>query len=71
MADGVDRLRQLWKSPWRVAIFALGGAVAGLAWFQLVGCNGSCPLTGSAWRSATYFAAVAAVVGIPARAPRK
>ncbi len=71
MANGVDRLRQFWKSPWRVAIFALGGAAAGLAWFQVVGCNGSCPLTGSAWRSATYFAAVGAVVVIPARAPRK
>jgi hypothetical protein len=54
-----------------MAIFALGGAVAGLAWYQLVGCNGSCPLTGTAWRSATYFAAVAAVVGIPPRAARK
>ncbi len=71
MANGVDRLRQLWKSAWRVAAFALGGALIGVAYFQLVGCNGTCPLTGSAWRSATYFAAVAAVVGIPSRAATK
>jgi hypothetical protein len=71
VANGGGKLRQLWNSPWRAAIFALGGAVAGVAYFQLVGCNGTCPLTGSAWRSATYFAAVAAVVGFPARTARK
>jgi hypothetical protein len=69
--NGVGRMKQLWNSPWRMAVFALGGAVAGVAYFQLVGCNGTCPLTGSAWRSATYFAAVAAVVGMPGRAPAK
>ena len=71
MENGVGRLKQLWSSPWRMAVFAVGGALAGLVYFQLVGCNGTCPLTGSAWRSATYFAAVAAVVGIPGRAPKK
>lgn len=71
MANGVERLKQLWTSPWRMAVFAAGGALAGLVYFQVVGCNGTCPLTGSAWRSATYFAAVAAVVGIPGRAPPK
>jgi hypothetical protein len=47
--------------------------VLGVAYYELVGCRsgGTCAITSSAWRSAAYFALVAAVVGFPARAPEK
>lgn len=71
----MDRWRRLWGSPWRTALVAGVGAVAGVAWFELVGCRagGSCAITSSVWRSAAYFALVGAVIGWPGRkapAPR-
>jgi hypothetical protein len=65
--------KRLWRSPWRAALFAGAGAVLGVAYYELVGCRsgGTCAITSSAWRSAAYFALVAAVVGFPARAPEK
>jgi hypothetical protein len=38
-----------------------------------VGCrsDGTCAITSSAWRSAAYFALVAAVVGFPGRKPEE
>jgi hypothetical protein len=65
----MDRWRQLWASPWRTALFAGAGAIAGVAYYQLVGCRagGTCAITSSVWRSAAYFALVAAVVGWPGR----
>ena len=60
--------KRIWNSPWRAAMFAAGGAAAGLVYWELVGCRtGTCALTSSAWRSAAYFGLVAAVVGMPSR----
>jgi len=63
--------KRVWNSQWRTAIFAGGGALAGVAYYQLVGCNagGSCALTSSVWRTAAFFAFAAAIAGIPPRAP--
>lgn len=61
--------RRLWSTHWRTAIFAAGGAIAGVVYYELVGCRagGTCAITSSAWRTAAYFALVAAVVGFPGR----
>jgi hypothetical protein len=63
--------KRVWNSHWRTAAFAVAGAVAGVAYFQLVGCRagGTCALTSSPWRTAAFFAAAAAVAGFPARSP--
>jgi hypothetical protein len=70
----MDTWKRLWRSPWRTALFAGAGALAGVAYYEFVGCRagGSCAITSSAWRSAAYFALVGAVVGWqgrPAPAP--
>ena len=61
--------KRIWNSRWRAAVFAVGGALAGVAYYELVGCraNGACAITSSAWRSAAYFALVGVVVGWPPR----
>ena len=63
--------KRVWNSQWRTAIFAGGGALAGVAYYQLVGCNagGTCALTSSPWRAAAFFAFAAAVAGFPPRLP--
>ena len=63
--------KRMWNSHWRTAILAGAGAVAGVVYYQLVGCQagGTCALTSSPWRSAAFFAFAAAVVGFPPRAP--
>lgn len=69
--NGEGTWKRLWTSPWRAALFAGAGAIAGVAYYELVGCRagGTCAITSSAWRSAAYFGLVAAVVGFPGRAP--
>ena len=69
--DGAGKWKKLWHSHWRTAIFAGVGAIAGVVYYQLVGCRagGTCALTSSPWRTAAFFALAAAVVGVPSRAP--
>jgi hypothetical protein len=64
---------RLWRSNWRTAVFAGAGAIAGVVYYQLVGCRagGTCALTSSPWRTAAFFALAAAVVGVPSREPTK
>ena len=39
----------------RPALFTLGGALAGLSYYYLVGCaNGSCAISASPWTSTAY-----------------
>jgi hypothetical protein len=66
-----ERWKRVWNSQWRTAIFAGAGAVAGVVYYQLVGCQagGTCALTSSPWRTAAFFAFAAAVAGFPPRAP--
>jgi hypothetical protein len=68
---GAGKWKRLWSSHWRTAIFAGVGAIAGVVYYQLVGCRagGTCALTSSPWRTAAFFALAAAVVGVPSRAP--
>ena len=63
--------KRVWNSQWRTAIFAGAGAVVGVAYYQLVGCQagGTCALTSSPLRSAAFFAFAAAIAGFPPRAP--
>lgn len=47
------------KNWLRPVLFALGGALAGLAWYKLVGCStGSCAITSSPVNSMLYMALV-------------
>ena len=72
--DGIGSLKRLWNSPWRAALLGGVGALAGVAYYQLVGCRagGTCAITASVWRTAAYFAVVGVVVGWPSRpAPRQ
>lgn len=44
-----------WTKWLPTALFTLGGAGAGLAYYYLVGCaTGSCPITASPWTSMIY-----------------
>jgi hypothetical protein len=69
----MDRWKRVWASPWRTALFAGLGAVAGVTWYELVGCRagGTCANTSSVWRSAANIALVAPLVGWPGRSPRR
>jgi hypothetical protein len=62
-----ERWKRVWNSQWRTAIFAGAGAVVGVVYYQLVGCQagGTCALTASPWRSAAFFAFAAAIAGFP------
>lgn len=41
-----------WLKP---VLFTLGGALVGLAYYDLVGCNnGTCPLTSTLWSTMLY-----------------
>ncbi len=67
--DVASGWKRVWSSPWRVAVLAVAGALAGVTWYELVGCRagGTCAITSSAWRSAAWFAVVAVVAGWPGR----
>ena len=69
--NGSETWKRVWNSQWRTVILAGAGAVVGVVYYQLVGCQagGTCALTSSAWRSAAFFAFAAAVAGFPPRAP--
>ncbi len=65
--------KRLWSSHWRTAMFAAGGALVGLAYYQFIGCRagGTCAITSSPWRSAIFFAFTGAVAGFPSPGPAK
>lgn len=42
----------------RTALFVLGGAGTGLAYYALFGCAGSCAITSSPLRTMAYFAVI-------------
>lgn len=48
----------------RLVVYVVFGAVAGWAWYRLVGCStGSCPITANPWTSAGYGALMGAMLG--------
>ena len=52
----VMRLTMKWKKWIRPALFTLGGALAGLAYYQWIGCaSGSCVITSSPVGSMLYM----------------
>lgn len=52
--------------PVRLAMAALLGVLAGLAWYRFVGCrSGGCPLTSNPWLMALFGAAMGLSLGWP------
>ena len=63
-----ERLRRLWRSPWRGVLAAAVGAAAGGAYAHFVGCRtGTCLITSSVWTASLYGAAVGVLAGWPER----
>ena len=48
----------------RAALFFAGGALAGLAWYQFFGCNGSCVISSSPLRSMLCLGVVGWLLGV-------
>ena len=61
--SGGTEMRQ-WKRWIRPALFFAGGALAGLAWYQLFGCNGTCVISSSPVRSMLYLGVLGWLLGI-------
>jgi hypothetical protein len=52
-------MKKKWKKWLRPALFALGGALAGLGYYFLVGCStGSCVITSNPFTSMAYMGIV-------------
>ena len=52
-------MKERMKKLLRPALFILGGALVGLAYYYLVGCpNGTCAITSSPYSSMAYMALV-------------
>lgn len=50
-------------SALRTILWVVGGALAGYAWYRVVGCRtGTCPITSNAWTSTGYGAVVGAMM---------
>ncbi|HIT32723.1 MAG TPA: hypothetical protein IAC25_07820 [Candidatus Enterenecus stercoripullorum] len=48
----------------RPALFLAGGGLAGLAWYQFFGCNGTCAISSSPVRSMLYLGVLGWLLGI-------
>ncbi len=42
------------KKWMRILIFVVIGALLGLVYYHFFGCNGTCPITASPWRTMLY-----------------
>lgn len=61
-------MREIMKKWLRPALFILGGALAGLAYYALVGCStGTCAITASPLRSMVYMGLVGWLLSIALR----
>ena len=56
-------MRVNWRRWIRLALFAAGGALAGLASYQFFGCTSGCVISSSPIRSMLYLALVGGLVG--------
>lgn len=50
------------KKYLRTALFVLGGALVGYGYYYFFGCDGSCAITSSPYRSMIYVAVIGALV---------
>ena len=61
-------MRGIMKNWLRPALFILGGALAGLGYYALVGCStGACAITSSPLRSMVYMGLIAWLLSIALR----
>lgn len=61
-------MREIMKKWLRPALFILGGALAGLAYYALVGCStGTCAITASPLRSMVYMGLVGWLLSVALR----
>lgn len=55
-------MKAKYKKILRTALFILGGAVLGYGYYYFFGCDGSCAITSSPYRSMLYVAVIGALV---------
>ena len=71
----MNAARRAWerlsRSHVRIALGVALGVAGGAAYAHFIGCGtGSCPLTASIWRTATFGAVVGAIAAWPPPRPR-
>ena len=50
------------KSWIKILLFLVGGAALGYVYYLLFGCNGTCPITSSPYRTMAYFSVVGLLI---------
>ncbi len=59
-------METIFKKHWKTALFMLGGALIGFAYWRFIGCtSGTCPLT-SNWHITTLFGGLVGMMVSPA-----
>ena len=48
----------------RIVIFVAAGALAGLGWYYLFGCSGSCAVTSRPWVTMAYVGIIGGLLGL-------
>lgn len=48
----------------RLGLFAAAGALAGLGYYYLFGCSGSCAVTSSPWMTMVYVGVIGGLLGV-------
>ena len=60
------------KKTLRIAFFVAAGALLGLLYYTFFGCNGSCAITSSPWRTMIYTGVLGFLLsGITAKEPKE
>ncbi len=57
-------MKTKYKKFLRMALFILGGALLGYGYYYFFGCDGSCAITSSPYRSMLYVAVIGALVAL-------
>lgn len=57
-------MKTKYKKIMRMALFVLGGAALGYIYYRFFGCQGSCAITSSPYRSMIYVAVIGALAAL-------
>ncbi len=61
-AERRNYMKAKYRKLLRMALFILGGAILGYGYYYFFGCDGSCAITSSPWRSMLYVAVIGGLV---------